>query len=308
MSTTERQVVHRVEEGMDRQDIAATTYQMRNFYRQLQDGFFSRLDVFNYASHHQIAKWAQAAKGDVLDVCCGRGLLLPLLRYHAKDIRSYTGLDIAPSNATWLMKRVTDGKPLVELQGARERASSTDEGARAAYYPWPTYFVEGNVARADELVREQRDASERGFDFIVYTASIEHMHPDDGRASLRALRNLAREGAELVLTCPNTPEDQDGYDTKYRAHVYEWKLSELREALTDAGWHVADVWSVDASISTVQEWADTLPTGFGADVRRIRKYVPQEWIGPALAPLVPPELSDEVGLRCCATAVTAELF
>ena len=35
------------------------------------------------------------------------------------------------------------------------------------------------------------------------------MHPDDGRASLHALRRLAAPGAELVLTCPNTPEGQD---------------------------------------------------------------------------------------------------
>src|SRR5262245_28038384 len=110
--TQEREIVFRIEEGMDRQKVEATTYQMRNFYRQFNDGFFSRLDVFNYASHHWIAKHAH---GHVLDVCCGRGLVLPLLRYHGKGIESYTGLDIEPANAEWQYKRVTDGKRLTDM-------------------------------------------------------------------------------------------------------------------------------------------------------------------------------------------------
>lgn len=291
-----REVVFRIEDGMDRQAVEATTYQMRNFYTQFRDGFFSRLDVMNYVQHHQIAKWAAAhgGHGHVLDVCCGRGLLLPLLRYHAKEVASYTGIDIEPANAIWRTKRVTDGKPL----GAGLPGQPAGQPDAAGYYPWPTYFVEGNVAEADRLVGEQAKANGQPvtFDFIVYTASIEHMHPDAGAASLGALRRLAGHGAELVLTCPNTPEGQDGYDTRYRAHVYEWKLSELRDALAAAGWHVHDTWTVDIGIRDVQAWADT--AGLGGHVRRIREYVPQEWIGPALAPLVPPELAAEVGLRC----------
>jgi hypothetical protein len=150
------------------------------------------------------------------------------------------------------------------------------------------------VAQADVLVANHPEVPQE-FDFIIYTASIEHMHPDDGLASLHALRRLCTPGGVMVLTCPNTPEDKDGYDTRYRAHVYEWKLSELRTALDEAGWHVADEWTVDISIGDLQEFAEYNDAHWLAD---LRKYVPQEWLAPVLAPLVPPELAAEVGLLC----------
>jgi SAM-dependent methyltransferase len=276
----ERRVVHKIEEGMDRQEVEATTYQQRNFYVQMRDGFFSRNETFNYMLHHQVAKWAPKG-ARVLDVCCGRGLMLPLLRYHA-DLTSYTGLDIKRSNAVWREKRVTDGKPLTEV------ADGVDD-----YYPFTTYFVEGNVAQADELCRAQGAPTE--FDFIIYTASIEHMHPEAGQASLRALRALASDTSAMVLTCPNTPEDQDGYDTRYKAHVYEWKLSELLPELAAAGWQVQDEWTVDARPQDVER---VFREHQGRTYDRIRAHVPQEWCIPALAPQVPVELAAEVGFWC----------
>ena len=269
---TATRIVHRIEDGEDRHEVLATTYQMRNFYRQFGDGYFSRADVFNYVSHHQIARWAAKRPGNrLLDVCCGRGLLLPLLRYNAKELGSYTGLDIEPRNATWRDHRVTDGKPL-DLAGG--------------YYPWPTGFVAGDVAEAEALLAGRR------FDFIVYTASIEHMHPDHGARSLYGLRAVADPSALLVLTAPNTPEGQDGYDTSKRAHVYEWKLSELRTALDAAGWQVLDMWGVDISVSTL--------AGVMREPRlleRLRKFIPPDWLGPMLAAPYP-EQSSEVGLLC----------
>ena len=35
---------------------------------------------------------------NVLDVCCGRGLLLPLMRYYASDVAKYVGVDIHEAN------------------------------------------------------------------------------------------------------------------------------------------------------------------------------------------------------------------
>ena len=133
-----KQIVHRVEDGMNRQDILCTTYQMRNFYRQFGDGFFSVLDVMNYIQHHQITKWCKRGN-HILDVCCGRGLMLPLLRYHQKDIGSYTGVDIEPKNAIYTHKRVTDGKPI------------TDD-----YYPFPVSFVLSNVSEMSQHLPQKR--------------------------------------------------------------------------------------------------------------------------------------------------------
>lgn len=277
-----KQIVHRIEEGMDRREVLCTTYQQRNFYRQLSDGFFSRNDTFNYVLHHQVAIMAARKGGAVLDVCCGRGLMLPLLRYHAADIGSYTGIDIKPTNATWRYKRVTDGKPLEEL--------GTVDGS---YYPFPVRFVEGNVARADEVLRESDPTAL--FDLIIYTASIEHMNPEDGARSLVALRRLAAPGSTMVLTSPNTPPEKDGYDTRYRAHVYEWSLGELREGLAAAGWRVNDVWGLDMEVGAFKE--AMAAAGFSEQLERLRKFVPQEWLIPALAPIFA-EQSSEVGLLC----------
>lgn len=291
----QRDVVHRIEDGMDRQQVLCTTYQQRSFYTQMRDGFFTRNEVFNYALHHWAALWAGKAPAGshLLDVCCGRGLMLPLLRFHAKELGSYTGIDIKRSNATWLKRRVTTGEPYPD--------------GRDAYYPWPTFFVEGNVAHAERHLVEQVDEYQpMRYDRIIYTAAIEHMHRDDGQASLHECRKLAADGALMLLTCPNTPEDQDGYDTRYRAHVYEWKLSELRAGLADAGWDVERVWGVDAGMRTITEaWrAQGLPTGL---LESLRQGVPSDWLAAALAPMAG-EQASEVAILARAGAGSRPLF
>ena len=40
-------IVYRVEDNEDRSEILCTTYQMRNFYSQFHDDFFSNLDDGN---------------------------------------------------------------------------------------------------------------------------------------------------------------------------------------------------------------------------------------------------------------------
>lgn len=282
---TDREVVHRIEDGMDRQQVAATTYQQRNVYTQFRDGFFHRNELMNYLLHHWVALQAgrQPTGTHLLDVCCGRGLLLPLLRYHAKELGSYTGLDIKAGNATWRTRRVTTGEPLKD--------------GPDAYYPWPTHFVEGNVARADELVGHAARMGQQpaSFGMMVYTASIEHMHPEDGRASLHALRRLATPDATMILTCPNTPPDENGYNTRYRAHVYEWSLPELRAALAEADWIVEAEWGIDMGVREMGAAMEA--AGYADLLYRIRRFVPQEWAVPVLAALFPKE-SSEVGLLC----------
>lgn len=276
---TEKQIVHRIEDGMDRQDVLATTYQMRNFYRQLADGYFSPLDVFNYIQHHWIASRLVNDGARVLDVCCGRGLMLPLLRYHAKP-SAYVGIDIEPKNAVWAQgKRVTDGKDV-------------DDG----YYEFTTELVVGNVAEMATLIRDQATVQE--FDLIVYTSSIEHMHPDAGMQSLRECRAVAAQGARMIVTCPNTPEGQDGYDTRYRAHVYEWKRSELLAGLQESGWNVLDEWGIHIGATELKKQADRLGTRRLVD--RVRRYVPNEWLLPVLAPLYPAEAASEIAVLASA--------
>jgi len=265
-----KKIVHRVDDGMNRQEILCTTYQMRNFYRQLGDGFFSTLDVMNYIQHHQITKWVK--KGNwVLDVCCGRGLMLPLLRYGNKELGGYVGVDIAPNNAIFLNKRVTDNKPL-------ERN----------YYEWPVEFVESNVA-------EMSNKLSRKFHVIIYTSAIEHMHKDDGLKSLQECRKVTVNGGTMILTCPNTPESQDGYDTQYRAHVYEWKRSELLNGLKQTGWKVVTEYGLLHDKETLIDEMEKV--GGGKLLERVSKFVPNEWLIPVFSPMFP-QSAKEIGFVC----------
>jgi SAM-dependent methyltransferase len=260
---TAKRLVHRIEDGMDRREVYATTYQMRNFYSQLRDGYFTDLDVMNYCQHLQVARWAAKQPGAwVLDVCCGRGLLLPLLRYHAKGIGGYVGVDIAPQNAVWRTKRVTDGQPI-----------------EADYYPFPARFVESDVADMAQPLGAQR------FQLIVYTSALEHMQPATGQASLVACRQVAAPGARLLLTTPRTDEQADGYDARYRAHVYEWKRSELLAGLDAAGWRVVDQWGLVIPRHALR--AAAAKVGAAGLVARLERAIPVEFLTPVLAPLFP---------------------
>lgn len=258
-----KKIVYKVEPGMDRTELEATTYQMRNFYRQLGDGFFSVLDTMNYIQHQYVVY--QAKKGDkILDVCCGRGLLLPMLRYNRKNIYSYTGVDIKPSNAIWTEKRVTDNKPIDK-----------------DYYPFKTRFVCSNVKdMAEKLLPEN-------YTFVVYTSSIEHMQKDAGLQSLYEIRKVSLSGTRIILTCPNTPENKDGYDTQYAAHIYEWKRSELIKAFDEVGFRILDEWSI---LSDKKEIMEALKRkGLYQELYTCFKHIPSEWIIPVLSPLAEPK-------------------
>jgi SAM-dependent methyltransferase len=271
-----RRVVHKIEPGTDRREVEATTYQMRNFYRQLGDGYFSALDVFNYVQHHLIAKKLCRDGNSILDVCCGRGLLLPLLRYFAKPAL-YVGVDIAPENATFTTRRVTDGKPLGEV---RHRGES--------FYTFPVSFVE---AHAGDMARTLRDEGFYAFDLIVYTSSLEHMHPEVGHRSLQECRDLVSPTGRLVLTTPRTEGGRSGYDTRYAAHVYEWTRAELVSALALTGWRVVSEWGLNIGMRNLR--AAAAEKGLLPLVESLSSYVPSEWLCPVLAPLFPKQ-ADEI--------------
>jgi hypothetical protein len=191
-------------------------------------------------------------------------------------------VDIRPENAIWREKRVTDGKPIVDLVDDPD-----------GYYPFDTVFVEASAAEMTDPVREA--CGERPFDLIVYTSAIEHMHHDVGLASLARCRELARDDGIMILTCPRTPEDQDGYDTRYRAHVYEWKRSELHDGLAETGWEVVDEWGLDIDKKSLMAGADRL--GLAPIVERLGEFLPNEWLKATLAPLFP-EQSSEIAMIC----------
>lgn len=270
MTKDKRITVDKILPGMDRTKIHATTGQMRNFYQQMGDGYFTVLDVMNYMQHHAVVRMARKDY-HVLDMCCGRGLLLPMLRYYAKTIGSYTGVDLEKSNAIFRKRRVHNNKP-----------------AEIGYYPFPVYFAHCDVSEMTAFLPTNR------YDLVVYTSAIEHMHPETGLQSLHEAYTVAAPGAKMVLTCPNTPEDQDGFDTQYSHHVYEWKRSEIEQALKETGWQLEDVYGLLVNVRALKSvlTIDELKV-----YEHQATFIPSVWLTPMYA-VSHPEASKELAYIC----------
>ena len=264
-----KEIVFRVEDGMDRENILCTTYQMRNFYSQFHDGFFSNLDVMNYIQHFKAAQMAK--KGDrVVDVCCGRSLMLPLLRYYARDIESYTGVDISQTNIKEAMR------------GASKRLAPNEY---KTYYPFKVEWKCGNVAEMSKAI--PADFA----DFVIYTSALEHMHPQDGKQSLIECFKIMKKGAKMLLSCPNT--ECNGYNTQYRAHVYEWGYDELKDTLKEIGFKIDAEYGLVMSAKEMDKFYKEQPPDIKAFYETMKSYVPTTWLTAIMA--IPyPKASKEI--------------
>lgn len=273
-----RELVEKNEGSMDPDDILATTYQMRNFYKQFKDGWIDHLEVMNYIQHMAAAERAPD-NGVVLDVCCGRSLMLPLLRYRAEDIASYIGVEIEPDNLTPLDERVTDGTSITE------NPRLPDSGEE--YYPFDVEYRIGDAANMDTMLEPN------SIDYAIYTSSIEHMHKEHGEDSLSALAGVMKPGTVVFLSCPNTPEGRDGYDVQYKAHVYEWKLQELQEALQSRGFRIIEQYGLTGTLSDLRAEAEYISEDIREYIEMVLDYVPADFAKPILfAPF--PEVASEV--------------
>ena len=268
----EKKIVHKIEEGMNPQDVLCTTYQMRNFYMQFRDGFFSNLDVMNYIQHHAVALMAKKGM-NVVDVCCGRSLVLPLLRYYAKDINSYTGVDICETNIREA-KRGASAKVLKE-EDLKE------------YYPFKVDWILSNVA-------EMSNHIEKGFaDLVIYTSALEHMHKDVGTQSLIECNKIMNKDSVMFLSCPNTPGN--GYETQYAAHVYEWGYDELKEKLNELGFEIINEVGLVMKVKKMKEFfsSDKVSKDMKDFYNRMSLYMPSAWLS-SIVSIPYPKESDEI--------------
>lgn len=268
----EKKIVHKIEEGMNPQDVLCTTYQMRNFYMQFRDGFFSNLDVMNYIQHHAVALMAKKGM-NVVDVCCGRSLVLPLLRYYAKDINSYTGVDICETNIREA-KRGASAKVLKE--------EDLEE-----YYPFKVDWILSNVA-------EMSNHIEKGFaDLVIYTSALEHMHKDVGTQSLIECNKIMNKDSVMFLSCPNTPGN--GYETQYAAHVYEWGYDELKEKLNELGFEIINEVGLVMKVKKMKEFfsSDKVSKDMKDFYNKMSLYMPSAWLS-SIVSIPYPKESDEI--------------
>lgn len=268
---TEKKIVHKIEEGMDPQDVLCTTYQMRNFYSQFRDGFFTQLDVMNYIQHHSAALLCKKGM-NVVDVCCGRSLMLPLLRYYSKDINSYTGVDICEANIREA-KRGASGK--IKEEDLKD------------YYPFKVDWILSNVAEMTCYI-------DKGFaDVVIYTSALEHMHKDVGAQSLKECYTIMNNDSVMFLSCPNTPGN--GYETQYAAHVYEWGYQELKDMLEEIGFEIINEIGLVMKVKKMKEFftSNKVSKEMKEFYCKMSSYVPSAWLS-AIVSIPYPEQSDEI--------------
>lgn len=267
----EKKIVHKIEDGMNPQDVLCTTYQMRNFYHQFKDGFFTQLDVMNYIQHHSAALLCKKDM-NVVDVCCGRSLMLPLLRYYAKTINSYTGVDISEAN-------IREAK-----RGASKKL--TEEELKS-YYPFDVNWIIANVSEMSNYIK-------KGFaDVVIYTSALEHMHKDVGTQSLKECFKIMNMNSTMFLSCPNTPGN--GYETQYAAHVYEWGYDELKEVLKEIGFEIVNEIGLVMKVRKMKEFfmSDQVSEEMKVFYNKLSSYVPSAWLS-AIVSIPYPEVSDEI--------------
>jgi SAM-dependent methyltransferase len=189
-----------------------STNQMDDFYAALSRGEAKPSGLMNLLQHLLVAERC-APDARVLDVCCGRGLALPLLLRYAPGIARYVGLDISAAN----------------LGEARERV----EALRPIYgSPFPVDLVECDVARPWPALA--------AFDIAIYTSALEHLPFEAGVQSLRNTAAALAPGGVLYLSTP-AAVGPPPRPLQYRVHVYEWSRDEAEQVLSDAGLVIDDV-------------------------------------------------------------------
>lgn len=186
--------------------------QMDDFYAALGSGHVKPTGVMNYIQRLFIAERCPPG-ARVIDVCCGRGLQLPVLYRYAPHIASYLGLDIAGPH----------------LDDARARARDLDRASRNR--PFSVEFVQCDVASPWPVALSA--------EVVIYTSALEHLPREAGAASLRHAAATLSPAGTLFLSTPNTPGDPPRL-LQHGVHVYEWADAELRAVLADVGLAVLD--------------------------------------------------------------------
>lgn len=265
-----KKVMFKIDENTNPQDAYCTTYQMRNFYSQFKDGFFSNLDVMNYIQHFRAAQLAKRNM-KIVDVCCGRSLMLPLLRYYAKDIESYTGVDISETNIKEAKRGCNNGK--------------LTEDSLKEYYPFKTNWILSSCSEMSQYIEAGT------IDFVIYTSAIEHMHKDVGYQSLKECYKIMHKDSFMFLSCPNTPGN--GYDTQYAAHIYEWGYDELKEALNEIGFEIIQEVGLVMGAKEMDELYSNESPEIQEFYKKMKAYVPTNFLTAFMA--IPyPKASKEI--------------
>ena len=267
--------------------------QMDNFYTALGCGEVKPTGVMNLAQRLYIA---QRCRPDarVVDVCCGRGLQLPVLYRYAPHIASYTGLDISPANLTEARGMLAQ---LDERHGGRPFNVALVEHDVARPWPQDNRSVDTEDYNIGGLDGGALDGG--GFDVAVYTSALEHLPRDLAVTSLLHTTAALLPGGWLFLSTPNTP-GQPPRPLQHRVHVYEWNTEELVPVLQrECGLVVEE--QVGLLSPGPDRLTEALSARYGLSAvqwyQRLRAAVPPALLDPVAAAAVP-EVAAEVLYVC----------
>lgn len=231
--------------------------QMDDFYAALSRGEVKPTGIMNYLQRLYIAE--RSRPGDrMVDVCCGRGLQLPVLYRYQPKLGGYTGLDVSPDNLTEAHARLDDLEAIYPVR------FPVDFHLTDVSQPWPVLDP---------------------FDIAVYTSALEHLPRELGIASLRNTAAALAPAGRLYLSTPNTPGTPPR-KLQHRVHVYEWSHEELAAVLDEVGLVVEDVVGILPPL-TAEATEVAVASRFGADAvsmyRRMRAHAPDALLGPVVA-------------------------
>lgn len=245
--------------------------QMDDFYQAFAAGIVKSSGIMNCVQHLFVAQRC-APGARVVDVCCGRGLQLPLLYQHAAHIGSYVGLDISEDNLG--------------------EASQRDLALRAAHGErFPTGFLQCDVS-------QPWPAAAMAAEVVVYTAALEHLPKAQGAASLRQVADALAPAGVLYLSTPITPGPHPKL-LQYGVHVYEWDPQELREVLASCDLEVVEeIGLLPPPVESISVALDQrFGSGAGAWWSRLREVVPAPVLDVVAAAALP-ALAAEVMFVC----------
>ena len=243
-----------------------STEQMDNYYINLSKGIVKTSGIMNYIQHLLIAQSCLNSE-NVLEVCCGRSLIFPLLQRYSK-INSYLGVDISKAN----------------LEEAKTLITSYD----IIDYSFKYQFLQGDITQLSTFIHEE-------FDIIIYTSSLEHMSKTDGITSIIEINKILKKGGILYLSTPCSENNI----IQYKYHIYEWSYNDIKKLLNQNNFILIDEIGLLPSDNFNFPEIYNKKFGVGCELwlSDLKNKMPQEFITPILSASVP-EFSKEFLFIC----------
>ncbi|BCL79644.1 class I SAM-dependent methyltransferase [Ktedonobacteria bacterium brp13] len=245
--------------------------QMDNFYQAFAAGKIKPTSIMNYIQHLFIAQCCLPGN-HVLDVCCGRGLQVPLLKHVVPALGGYVGIDISEQNLEEAATVIRYGDGHIPI--------------------FPCDFIHGDVTT--DLVQLHSL-----FDVIIYTSALEHMEKARGIQSLIQIAHVLHPQGTFYLSTPCTPHTFPPA-LQHRVHIYEWDQTELEEELMKIGFEVIARYGLLPSGDNSQI-ITTLNNHFGSGAslwfEEMQKSIPAPFLGPFVASALP-EIATELLYVC----------